>query len=115
MRDKDLNALLLDPKIVRNRLKIFSVRNNANVFIKIQNEFRSFKNYIWNFVNNKPIKGDHEALEVFSSTSIISYRISKDLKKRGMNFVGPTIIYAYMQGVGLINDHIKTCWKYKSS
>lgn len=114
MSDEDLNSLLKNPKIIRNRLKIYSARRNAQVFIKIQEEFGSFDKYIWQFVNNKSIVNNWKTIKDLPATSPESEAISKDLKKRGMTFVGPTIIYAFMQAVGLVNDHIVTCWRYKN-
>jgi DNA-3-methyladenine glycosylase I len=95
MSDLELEKLMQNPEIIRNRLKIFSVRKNARVFLDIQKEFGSFSDYIWKFVDNN---GAND-------------KISKDFKKRGMSFVGPTIIYAYMQAVGLVNDHEPDCFR----
>ena len=104
----ELEKLMHNEDIIRNRLKIFSVRKNAIVFLAIQKEFGSFDKYLWNFVGGKPlINRKHERI----ITSKESDAISKDLKKRGMSFVGSTIIYAYMQAVGLVNDHTKECYK----
>lgn len=96
MSDSELKALCYNEKIIRNRLKIYAARQNARVFLKIQTEFGSFDRYLWGF------KGDHHAL-------------SKELKKKGMTFVGPTIVEAYMQAVGFINGHKPGCWKYCGS
>ena len=112
MNDMDLNALMKNDGIIRNKLKIFSVRKNAIVFLQLQQEFGSFDSYLWRFVNNKPIKSHCAALKELPVSTPESLAISKDLKKRGMTFVGPTIIYAYMQAVGLVNDHLTTCWKH---
>lgn len=110
MTDTELEALLLDPTIIRNRLKIFSTRKNAQVFIKIQQEFGSFDFYIWNFVDRK-IKINRPQLREDSAVrSFEADIISKDLKKRGMKFVGFTIIYAYMQAIGMVNDHMIECF-----
>ncbi len=113
MTDDELEDLRNNSDIIRNRLKINSVKKNALVFIKIQKEFGSFDNYIWSFVDYKPIKNQRASLKDIPATTKISDKISKDLKKRGMSFVGSTIIYSFMQAVGLVNDHIKSCWKYK--
>jgi len=113
MSDDELETLILNPKIIRNRLKIFSSRKNAEIFLTIQKEFGSFDNYVWRFTNGKPIVNSWEDLKEVPATSEESDKLSKDLKKRGMKFVGSTIIYAYMQAVGLINDHLTSCWKYK--
>lgn len=110
MTDAKLEALCKNPGIIRNRLKIYSARKNAQVFLKIQQEFGSFDNYIWDFVDHKPIINHWKRMEDIPSTTKISDKISKDLKKRGMSFVGPTIIYAFMQAVGIVNDHLVSCW-----
>ena len=110
MTDEELEALRYDDGIIKNRLKIYSVRKNAFIFRQIQQEFDSFSNYLWGFVDGKPILNrwnDHQ--QVPANTSL-SDAISKDLKKRGMSFVGSTIIYAYLQGVGVVNDHLTSCW-----
>lgn len=112
MSDSQLEKLAGDAQIIRNKLKIKSARTNAQIFLEIQKEFGSFDNYIWSFVNNKPIKNHWKSLGEIPASNPISDKISKDLKKRGMNFVGSTIIYAYMQAVGMVNDHIVSCWKY---
>jgi len=111
MTDEELIALQDNSNIVRNKLKIQSTRINAKIFIDIQKEFGSFSKYIWSFVNNKPIINNYQCISEVPVTTKESDIISKDLKKRGMKFVGSTIIYAYMQAVGLTNDHIQNCWK----
>lgn len=111
LTDDELEENLKNPNIIRNRLKIFSVRRNATAFIEIQKEFGSFDKYIWNYVGNKPIINRPKSLKEIKTKTEISDRISKDLKKRGMNFVGSTIIYAYMQAVGLVNDHMVDCFR----
>lgn len=110
MKDAELEALRKDPGIIRNRLKIYATRQNAQVFLKIQKEFGSFDAYVWNFVHHKPIINHWKTLHKIPSTTPISDALSKDLKKRGMTFVGSTIMYAYMQAMGMVNDHISTCW-----
>ncbi len=105
--------LLQNAGIIRNRLKIKSAITNAKAFIKIQKEFSSFDRYIWTFVNNKPIQNKFNSLLELPSKTEISDKISKDLKKRGMNFVGSTIIYAFMQSIGMVNDHYVSCFRYK--
>lgn len=110
MSDEELEALRQNPEIIRNRLKIYGTRQNAQVFLKIQKEFGSFDRYIWDFVNRKPLINHWKRLKDIPPTTTESDALSKDLKKRGMTFVGSTIIYAYMQAVGLVNDHISTCW-----
>lgn len=111
--DKKIEKLLLNEGIVRNRLKIRSTIQNARVFLEIQKEYDTFAKYIWSFVNNKPIQNKFKKLEDIPANTELSDKISKDLKKRGMNFVGSTIIYAYMQAIGLVNDHETTCFRYK--
>jgi DNA-3-methyladenine glycosylase I len=110
MTDADLEALLRNPAIIRNRLKIFSARQNARVFLKIQKECGSFANYAWQFVHNKPIVNHWKTLKELPAESTQSKALSKDLKKRGMTFVGPTIMYAFMQAVGMVNDHLVDCF-----
>lgn len=112
MTDSELEALRQNPEIVRNRLKIYSARHNAIAFIKIQEEFGSFDRYIWDFVGGAPLVGGWNDFSEVPATTPVSDAISKDLKKRGMAFVGSTIIYAYMQAVGLVNDHVASCWKF---
>lgn len=113
MTDGELNALMKNEAIIRNKLKIFSVRRNAQVFLNIQKEFDSFDLYLWRFVNGHPIKNRYTTLKELPVSTPESLALSKDLQKRGMTFVGPTIIYAYMQAVGLVNDHLTTCWKHQ--
>ncbi len=112
MRDDELEKCLNDEGIIRNRLKVYSVRKNAKVFVAIQKEFGSFDEYIWQFVNGKQIAHSFQTINNVPSQTSESIQISKDLKKRGMTFVGPTIIYAYMQATGLVNDHLVNCWRY---
>lgn len=113
MTDDELEALRHDEKIIRNRLKIYATRKNAQVFLQIQKEFGSFDRYLWNFVKGKPIVNKWKKLADIPDATSESLALSKDLKKRGMTFVGPSIVYAYMQAVGLINDHIMGCWRHK--
>lgn len=112
MTDGELEALRDNSEIIRNRLKIYAARQNARVFLKIQEEFGSFDRYVWAFVKDKTISHHWHSFRDIPDTMTESDALSKDLKKRGMTFVGPTIIYAYMQAVGLINDHLVGCWKY---
>ena len=107
--DEYLEEQLKDPKIIRNRLKVFSVRKNAIAFIQIQKEFGSFSKYLWDFVDGKPIVNNPKSTSDVPAKTALSDTIAKDLKKRGMSFVGSTIIYAYMQAAGLINDHTQDC------
>ena len=112
MSDDQLEALRHDESIIRNRLKIYSTRQNAQVFIAIQKEFGSFDTYLWNFVNHTPIINAWQSMSNVPVSSKESDALSKDLKKRGMKFVGSTIMYAYMQAVGLVNDHVVDCWRH---
>lgn len=107
--ENKINELMQDSGIVRNKLKILSVIRNAKAFVQIQKEFGTFDKYIWNFVNNKPIINNFKEFSEMPSKTEISDKISKDLKKRGMNFVGSTIIYSYMQAIGMTNDHFVWC------
>ena len=110
MGDEALEALRENPAIIRNRLKIYAARQNARVFLEIQKEAGSFDAYLWSFVGGKPLQGRPQSMADVPSTSKESDALSKDLKKRGMSFVGSTIIYAYMQAVGLVNDHTADCF-----
>ncbi len=109
---KKIESLLKNPGIIRNRLKIHSAVSNAKAFIKVQDEFGSFSKYQWNFVGGKPIHGKLKTLKDLRPTTKESDLYSKDLKKRGFNFVGSTIIYAHMQAVGMVNDHLMDCFRY---
>ena len=113
--DAQLEKLLLDPGIIRNRLKVFSVRSNANAFLEVQQEFGSFSKYIWGFVDGRPIVSRAQEVSDVPSRSSQSDAMSKDLKKRGFKFIGSTICYAYMQGVGMVNDHVTSCYRYKET
>lgn len=105
--------LLLNDGIIRNRLKIASAVSNAKAFLKVQKEFGSFDAYIWAFVGGKPIVNKLKDIGSVPATTEISDAISKDLKKRSFNFVGATIMYAFMQATGMVNDHLTTCFRYK--
>ncbi len=108
-----IDKLLQNVDIVRNKLKVNSTVTNAINFIEIQKEFGSFSNYLWAFVNNKPIINKWKSLSEIPVSTDLSEKISKDLKKKGFKFVGSTIIYAYMQAVGMVNDHTTSCFRYK--
>lgn len=110
--ERDRQRLLRDAGIVRNRLKIDSSIDNARAFLKVQEEFGSFDAYVWSFVNNEPIDGRRRAMADLPATSAKAEALSKDLKRRAFRFVGPTICYAFMQAVGLVNDHLVTCFRY---
>lgn len=109
MTDGELNLLLENKGIIRNRLKIYAARKNGAVFLQIQKEFGSFSHYVWSFVNHKPIVNRRKSLRDIPASTPLSDALSKDLKKRGMTFVGSTIIYAFMQAVGLVDDHLIDC------
>lgn len=113
LTDAKLEKLLKDPGIVRNRLKVFGVRKNAIAFLAVQKEFGSFDAYVWNIVGGKPIDGKRKTMADVPATTAESDALSKDLKKRGFTFVGSTIIYAYMQAAGLVNDHVEGCFRYE--
>ncbi|MBO5120721.1 MAG: DNA-3-methyladenine glycosylase I [Bacilli bacterium] len=108
--ENKINELMTNSGIIRNKLKIKAAINNAKIFMEIQKEFNSFSNYIWSFTNNKIIKNINDD---FKTTSDLSDKVSKDLIRRGMKFVGSTIIYSYLQAIGVINDHETTCAFYK--
>ena len=110
---KHVGKLLKDESIIRNKLKINSAINNAKQFLKVREEFGSFDKYLWGFVEHKPIKNKFKKLSDLPVTTEISEKLSQDLKKRGFNFVGPTICYALMQATGMVNDHTSNCFLYK--
>jgi DNA-3-methyladenine glycosylase I len=105
--------ILLDPGIVRNRLKVYGAVNNAKRFLEVQKEFGSFDKYIWSFVGDKPIVNKWNSLGQIAPTTKESDVLSKDLIKRGFKFVGSTVIYSHMQACGLVNDHVISCFRYK--
>ncbi|MEQ8425897.1 MAG: DNA-3-methyladenine glycosylase I [Cyclobacteriaceae bacterium] len=107
-----IEKLLLNPAIVRNKLKVNSAVNNAQRFLEVQKEFGSFDNYIWQFVNGKPIVNQWKSMKKVPATTKESDALSKDLVKRGFKFVGSTVIYAHMQACGLVNDHMADCFRY---
>lgn len=107
-----LEKLLLDPGIVRNRLKVYAAVNNAKRFLEVQKEFGTFDKYIWSFVGGKPIVSKLKTLKEIKPTTPESDALSKDLIKRGFKFVGSTVIYAHMQACGLVNDHLVDCFRY---
>ena len=111
---KRVEKLLQDPSIVRNRLKVESTITNAKAFLAVQEEFGSFCDYIWGFVDGSPIQNRFRKDSDVPATSPESDALSKDLKKRGFKFVGSTIIYAHMQATGLVNDHVTGCFRYKT-
>ena len=110
--DADVARLLADPGIVRNRQKVASAITNAKAFLQVRNEFGSFDAYQWAFVGGKPIKNARKSFDDIPATSAESEAMSRDLRARGFKFVGPTIVYAHMQAVGMVNDHIVDCFRY---
>lgn len=111
--DEDkINELMNNSGIIRNRRKIEASINNAACFLNIQREFGSFDNYIWGFVDNKPVVNHRESISDVPATSTLSDAVSRDLKKRGFKFLGTTIIYAHLQATGIINDHLTTCFRH---
>jgi len=111
--ENKIEKLLTDPGIIRNRLKVCSIITNARAFFEVEKEYGSFSEYIWGFVNGKPIKNGWQSFTEVPVSTAISDSLSKDLKKRGFKFVGSTIMYAYMQAVGMVNDHTQDCFRYK--
>ncbi|BAO55027.1 DNA-3-methyladenine glycosylase I [Nonlabens marinus] len=105
-------ALLLDPGIIRHRLKIQSIINNAQCFLKLQEEYGSFSKFLWKYVHSKPIVNHVKDYKNVPATTALSDQLAKDLKKRGFKFVGSTTIYAFMQAVGMVNDHEISCYRY---
>jgi len=110
---RKINALMKDAGIIRNELKIRSVISNAKAFLEVEKEWDKFSNYMWHFVNGRPIQNHWKSAKQVPATSSISDDMSKDLKKRGFKFVGSTICYAFMQAVGMVNDHTTNCFRYK--
>lgn len=111
--ERKIQELLQFDGIIRNQLKIRGAVKNAKLFLEVQREFGAFSTYIWQFVDNKPIVGNWKTQDEIPTTSPESDALSKDLKKRGFKFVGSTIMYAYMQACGLVNDHILACFRFK--
>ena len=111
MTDSELESLRNDPGIVRNRLKIESARRNAGVFLGVQEEFGSFDSWLWRFVDGTPVRTAWKNIADVPASTPLSDRISRELRSMGMNFVGTTIVYAYLQAVGVVNDHVAECWK----
>ena len=110
--DAKVSALLADPGIVRNRLKVESAIRNAKAFLEVQEEFGSFYTFIWGFVNGEPIINSWKVMSEIPAKTPESEAMSKELKQRGFNFVGPTICYAFMQSIGMVNDHVVDCFRY---
>ena len=112
LTDRQLDAILKNPEIIRNRLKVYSVRINARAYLEVRKEFGTFSKYLWSFVGGKPTKNKWKNLSEIPATTPESDAMSKDLKKRGFKFVGSTICYAFMQAVGMVNDHTVDCFRY---
>lgn len=108
-----VQSLLNDPGIIRNKLKVRAVINNAQKVLEIQAEFASFSNYLWAFVGHKPVLNQYKNINDIPASTALSDEITKDMKNRGFRFIGTTIVYSFMQAVGLVNDHIVECFKYK--
>jgi DNA-3-methyladenine glycosylase I len=111
---KKIQQLLRDPGIVRNRLKVASAVENAKVFLRVQEEFGSFDRYVWQFVGGKPMINKRKSMGEVPARTVESDAMSKDLKRRGFKFVGSTICYAFMQAVGMVNDHVVKCFRYEA-
>jgi DNA-3-methyladenine glycosylase I len=112
LTDRQLEKILKDPGIIRNRLKVYSVRINARAFLEVRKEFGSFSKYLWSFVGGKPIRNKWKKLSEIPANTPESDAMCKDLKKRGFKFVGSTICYAFMQATGMMNDHTVDCFRY---
>ena len=113
LTDKTIEKHLLDTGLIRNRLKLYSIRSNALAFKQVQKEFGSFDSYIWSFTGGSVLDGKRKTAKNVPATTDISDAMSKDLKKRGFKFIGSTICYAFMQAAGLVNDHTANCFRYK--
>jgi DNA-3-methyladenine glycosylase I len=111
--EKRIQKLLIDPGIIRNRMKIAATVRNARAFLDVQKEFGSFDDYCWRFVDGRPRQNRWKSIKQIPATSAESDALSKDLKQRGFGFVGSTVIYAHMQAVGMVNDHLVDCYRYK--
>jgi DNA-3-methyladenine glycosylase I len=109
--DAKLANILLNPRIIRNRLKVYSVRQNAQALLTVQQECGSFSDYLWATVDHKPIQNNWRTASDLPAFTELSTMLSQDLKKRGFNFVGPTIVYAFMQAIGMVNDHTDKCFR----
>ena len=110
---KKIDELLQNPGIIRNKLKVNAAVTNANVFMKIQEEFGSLDKYIWSYVDGKPIQNNLKSFEEMPAKTELSEQISKEMKKKGFKFVGPTIIYSFMQAIGMVNDHLTFCFRHQ--
>ena len=113
--DEKIEALLQNEGIIRNRLKLRSLAINAQAFMRVQEEYGSFREYLWQFVNHQPVINHWQTAEEVPASTPLSDLISKDLKKKGFKFIGTTIVYAYMQAIGMVNDHTAQCYLYPES
>jgi len=111
--EEKITELLQDAGIIRNKLKIRATISNAVAFLEIQNEFGSFSKYVWGFINNIPIQNNSKSMSEVKATSVTSDKLSKELKNRGFKFIGSTVIYAYMQATGMVNDHSIYCFRHQ--
>jgi DNA-3-methyladenine glycosylase I len=111
--ERKIQSLLNDPGIVRNRLKIRAAVHNAKRFLEVQKEFGSFDAYLWGFVGGKPVRNNRKRLSQIPPSTPLSDRVSKDLKTRGFKFTGTTVIYAHLQAVGVVNDHVVDCFRHR--
>lgn len=111
--DRKLDKLLQDPRIIRNRLKVYGARKNARAFLAVQESHGSFSDYMWSFVDGRPIQNRWQSMQEVPATTPLSDSISKDMKKRGFTFVGSTIMYAHMQACGMVNDHTTDCFRHR--
>jgi DNA-3-methyladenine glycosylase I len=112
MTDDELEERLTDPGIVRNRLKVYAVRKNARAFLEVQAEYGSFDRYLWAWVDGRPLRNARQGMADLPASTPLAVTISKDLKKRGFTFVGPTIVYSFLQSTGVVDDHVVTCFRY---
>mgnify|MGYP002713123281 CR=1 FL=1 len=110
--DRRIEKLLQDERLVRNRLKMLAARQNARAFLALESDLGSFADYLWGYVDGEPLVHHFRTVEDLPAQTELSRRIGKDLKKRGFNFVGPTIVHAFMQAVGMVNDHLVTCFRH---
>jgi len=113
LNTEKLELLMQNKGIIRNRLKIYAAMNNAQAFLEVIRQEKSFSNYIWQFVEGKPIQNQYRSMEEIPAYTPLAEKISKDLKQRGFKFVGPTVIYAHMQATGMVNDHVMSCFRNK--
>ncbi len=111
--DRKLDRILGDSRIIRNRLKVYGARKNAQAFLRVQEEFGSFASYMWQFVDDEPIHNTWASMQEVPPSTPLSDTISKDMKQRGFTFVGTTILYAHMQATGMVNDHLTSCFRHQ--